>query len=76
MKFQKSSMHDVKVMLSIFLRYLAFMVKILKLPKGHNSRFFFRIVSKVNQVIYLSFPISLSSLKSIASIFEISCLQG
>ena len=38
---------------------------------------FFKIYAKVNQVMYLSLPINLLSLKSLApTAFEIFCRQG
>ena len=48
-----------------------------KITKGHNSRsIVFKISSKVNQVIFSSLPVYLSSFKALASIdFEIFCLQ-
>ena len=69
-KFQKLTIHGSKVMPCIFSRYLYYKVKMLKLSKGHHSRknlFFF--FSKVNQIIYSSPPISLSSFKAIVLTF-------
>ena len=47
-----------------------------KITKGHNSEVFFKISSKVIQVVYSSLPVYSSSFKALASIvFEIFCGQ-
>ena len=62
MKFQNSRMHSSKVRLCIN-------VYNVKNDKDHNSRsVFFRIYSKVYQVIYSSLPIYSSNFKALVLI--------
>ena len=50
---------------------------ILLTRENAQIQIFFRIYSKVNQVIYSSLPINLSSFKSLVpTVFEIFCWQG
>ena len=71
MKFQNPSMHGSKVMLCLK-KYA--MYKCPKLQRAITHEVFFRIYSKVNQVIYSSIPIYSPGFKALASIvFEIFC---
>ena len=73
MKFQNSSMHDSNVILCIKKHA---MYKYSELQRAITHYVFFRICSKVNQVIYSSIPIYSPGFKALASIvFEIFCWQ-
>ena len=71
MKFQNPSMHSSEVMLCIKKHA---MEKSPMLQRAITNEVFFRIYSKVNQVIYSSIPIYSPGFKALASIvFEIFC---
>ena len=73
MKFQNPSMHGSKVTLCIK-KHATY--KCPKLQRAITHDIFFRIYSKVNQVIYSSIPIYSQGFKALASIvFEIFCWQ-
>ena len=67
------SIHQVsKALASVVFEILADKGKVPKFTKGHEI--FFRIYSKVNQVINLPFPINSPSFKALApTVFEIFC---
>ena len=65
MKFQNTSLHSLKLMLCI---KKCAMEKCSKLQRAITHEVFFRIYSKVNQVIYSSIPIYSPGFKALALI--------
>ena len=60
--------------LTVFFRYFADKVKMPKLQRAITQEVYFRISSKVNQVVYSLLPVYSSSFKALApTVFEIFC---
>ena len=71
MKFQNPSLHGSKVILCI-MKHAMYHAK--NLQRAINHEVFFRISSKVNQVIYLSLAMHSSTFKTLVLlVFEILC---
>ena len=69
MKFQSPSMHGSEVMLCIKKACNVKKKKSPKLPRAISLEVFYRIYSKINQIIYSSIPVYSPGFKALASIF-------